>query len=226
MYQKTKQWISPEEYLAIEREAEFKSEYIAGEIYAMAGASPRHTLISANTIASLTVRLRGRQCTVHTGDQRVKVGPTGMYAYPDVVVVCGIPRFDDKQKDTLLNPTLLVEVLSRSTEDHDRTTKFYHYRKLESLTDYLLISQDSALVEHRTRQGSDRWLMSFFMGLETVVPLATLGCELPLAEIYDKIEWPDEDAARGWLRAVREAQEPYGSQPRIGEPSWLGEGAA
>lgn len=209
MHQRQQSWITPEDYLAWERQADTKSEYWNGEIYAMAGASPRHTLIAANTITSLSIRLRGRQCTVHTGDQRVKVSPTGMYVYPDVVIVCGTPRFDDIHKDTLLNPTLLVEVLSNSTEDHDRTTKFYHYRTLESLTDYLLISQDSALVEHRARQGSHRWLMSFYMGLETIVPLESIGCELPLVEIYDKIEWPNEDAAQGWLRAIKEPQATY-----------------
>lgn len=209
MFQERKQWISPEEYLALERQAQTKSEYWNGEVYAMAGASARHTLITANAITSLSIHLRDRQCTVHTGDLRIKVSPTGMYAYPDVVVVCGTPRFDDKQRDTVLNPTVLVEVLSKSTESYDRGTKFEHYRTLESLADYVLISQDRALVEHRMRQEAERWLMSYYMGLQTIVPLASIGCELPLAEIYHKVEWYDDDAARGWLRAVKEAQEPY-----------------
>jgi Uma2 family endonuclease len=132
-----------------------------------------------------------------------------MYAYPDIVVACGTPRFDEKQQDTLLNPTILVEVLSKSTESYDRTTKFYHYRTLESLSDYVLISQDSALVEHRVRQTANRWLVSFYMGLEAAVPLESLDCELPLAEIYDHVEWQDEDAASGWLRAVKEPQATY-----------------
>jgi Uma2 family endonuclease len=209
MHQRQQSWITPEDYLAWERQADTKSEYWNGEVYAMAGASPRHTLITANTITSLSIRLRGRPCTVHTGDLRIKISPTGMFAYPDVVVVCGAPRFDDKQQDTVLNPAVLVEVLSKSTESYDRGTKFEHYRTLESLTDYVLISQDHALVEHRARQGADRWLMSYYMGLDTILPLEWLGFGLPLAEIYDKVGWDDDDAARGWLRAVKEPQEPY-----------------
>ncbi len=209
MHQRDHSWISPEDYLAWERQAETKNEFVNGEIIAMAGASPNHTLIAANTIIGLGSRLKGGPCRVHAGDLRVKVNPTGMYAYPDIVVVCGTPRFDEKQQDTLLNPTVLVEVLSKSTESYDRTTKFYHYRTLESLSDYVLISQDSALVEHRVRQTANRWLVSFYMGLEAAVPLGSLDCELPLAEIYDHIEWQDEDAASGWLRAVKEPQAIY-----------------
>lgn len=197
-------YVTPQEYLERERRAETKSEYFNGEIYALAGASLRHTVIAANVIATFHAQFRGRPCTVHTGDLRVKVNPTGLYTYPDVVVVCGQPTFDDAQKDTLLNPTLIVEVLSESTEAYDRARKFDHYRKLESLTDYLLISQDLALVEHRVRQSADKWLIGFFMGLDTVVAIPSLDCELPLADVYDKIDWPDEDAARGWLRAIKE----------------------
>lgn len=202
-------YVTPQQYLELERRAEAKSEYFNGEVYALAGASPRHTTIAANVIISLGLQFRGRPCTVHTGDLRVKVNPTGLYTYPDVVVVCGQPKFDDARKDTLLNPTLIVEVLSESTEAYDRTRKFEHYRTLESLTDYLLISQDAAWIEHRARHATDRWLIGFYMGLETVVPISSLGCELPMAEVYDKIDWPDEDSARGWLRAVKEPAMEY-----------------
>lgn len=207
--QETQPWVSPQEYLHLERRAATKSEYFNGQIYALAGASPRHTAIAANVITALHARFKGRPCTVHTGDLRVKASPTGLYTYPDVVVVCGQPRFDDAQKDTLLNPTLIVEVLSESTEAYDRGRKFDHYRRIESLTDYLLIAQDAALIEHRSRQSVDQWLVGFYMGLETSVPLPSLDCSLPLVEAYDKVDWPDEGAARGWLRAVKEPQEEY-----------------
>ena len=209
----TQIWMSPQEYLDQERLATTKSEYFNGEVYALAGASPRHTAIAANVIAALHARFKGRPCTVHTGDLRVKVSPTGLYTYPDVVVVCGQPKFDDAQKDTLLNPTLIVEVLSESTEAYDRGRKFDHYRRIESLTDYVLVSQESALIEHRSRQSANKWLVSFYMGLKTVVPLPTLDCELPMTEVYDKIDWPDEDSANGWMRAVKEPTEEYQVEP-------------
>lgn len=210
MYQvKTNPRFTPQEYLALERAAEEKSEYYNGEIFAMAGASRTHNVIVTNTVAHLNTQFRRRGCELYSNDMRVKVSPTGLYTYPDVVVVCGSPRFDDEQEDTLLNPTLLVEVLSKSTEDYDRGRKFEHYRTLESLTDYVLISQERALVEHRVRRADNRWLVSFYMGTETSVPIESLGCELALADIYDKIEWADEDSARGWLQAVKEPAEAY-----------------
>jgi Uma2 family endonuclease len=209
MHRQQNLYVTPQEYLDAEREAEGKSEYWHGQIYAVAGASPRHTLIAANIIISLGSRLKGRPCQVHTGDLRVAVSSTGLYTYPDVVIICGQPKYEDYQKDTLVNPTILVEVLSKSTESYDRGAKFQHYRSLESLTDYLLVSQDTATVEHRVRQPDDRWLLGIYQGLDSAVPLSSIGCELPLAEVYDKIEWPDEDAARGWLRFVKEPSESY-----------------
>ena len=204
-----KLYLTPQEYLDYEREAETKSEYYNGEIYAMAGATREHSLIVTNTVLSLGTRLRGRRCEIYAADMRVKVSPTGLYTYPDVVVVCGLPRFDDAHKDTLPNPTLIVEVLSESTEAYDRTGKFEHYRKLESLTDYLLISQERAWIEHRARQSEIKWLIGFYMGMETVVPVPSIDCELRLSDVYDKIDWPDESSARGWLRAVKEPAPEY-----------------
>ena len=202
-------YITREVYLDLERQSETKNEYWDGEIYAMAGASPQHTLIAANIIISLGSQLKGRPCRVHTSDLRVKVSPTGLYTYPDIVIVCGQPKYEDRQKDTLLNPTVVVEVLSKSTESTDRGVKFEHYRTVESLTDYLLISQDTASVEHRMRQPDDRWLLSIYQGLDSVVPILSIGCDLPLAEVYEKVEWSSEDAARGWLRFVKEPSEAY-----------------
>lgn len=212
-------FITPEEYLELERQAETKSEYFRGETYAMAGASRAHNLIVTNAILNLGTRLKGRPCEIYANDMRVKVGPTGLYTYPDIVVVCGRPMFEDRCSDTLLNPTIIAEVLSQSTESYDRGIKFEHYRTLESLTDYLLISQDKASIEHRTRQSGDTWLLGIYQGVETIVPLSSLAVELPLAEIYDKIEWSDEYAARGWLRVVKEPQAEYRlDQP--GDPTY------
>src|SRR5947208_11419299 len=126
--------ITPEEYLAIDHKAEYKSEYFNGEMLAMSGASEQHVSIVANVMYLLVGQLKRRPCKAYSSDMRVKVSPTGLYTYPDVIVVCGQPQFADEQKDTLLNPTLIVEVLSESTKDYDRGEKFEHYRTLASLS--------------------------------------------------------------------------------------------
>src|SRR5215475_2138813 len=141
MCSQVRQRYTPEEYLALERQARCKSGYYAGEILPMAGASRWHNLIVANIVGELSLQLKGRFCTTYPSDMRVKVSATGLYTYPDVTVICGEPRFEDNQQDTLLNPTLIVEVLSESTEAYDRGGKFAHYRKLPSLMEYVLITQ-------------------------------------------------------------------------------------
>ena len=185
-----KSYLTPEEYLAIERKAEYKSEYFNGEMFAMAGASERHVLIVTNVVAELRGQLRRRPCTVYSTDLRVRVSPTGLYTYPDVVVVCGQAQFADDQKDTLLNPTLIVEVLSESTKDYDRGRKFEHYRTLTSLSEYVLIDQDKHHVEHFVRQPENRWLLSETNRLEDTIHLSSISCDLALAEVYDKVELP------------------------------------
>ena len=142
---------TPAEYLALEREADHKSEYLAGEIFALAGASEAHNTITLNFAAALHAQLRGRPCRVFANDLRVRVQASGLYTYPDVLALCGERRFEDAHRDTLLNPTLIGEVLSPSTEAYDRGKQFGHYRRLESLIDYLLIAQDEVRVEHYTR---------------------------------------------------------------------------
>ena len=204
-----KTFLTPEEYLAIERAAETKSEYFRGEVYAMAGASPRHTLIAANVVALLVGGLKKRSCTVHGSDLRLKVPVTGLYSYADVTVVCGKPQFEDRQQDVLLNPTVVFEILSRSTEAYDRGEKFENYRTLESLTDYILISQHRPAVEHFTRQPDETWLLRSYAGLEVVLSIPSIGCELPLAEIYDKVEWPEEETKTVGVRLVREESGDY-----------------
>ena len=183
-----KPYLSPEDYLALERSAEFKSEYFDGEIFAMAGASEPHNLITINTIRELSIQLKKRPCKAYANDMRVKVSPTGLFTYPDVIVVCGQAQFDDSQRDTLLNPTLIVEVLSDSTEAYDRGRKFEHYRKLESLMEYVLIAQHRPHVESYRRQPDQRWVLTESDGLESSLRLDAIDCELALAEIYDKVE--------------------------------------
>jgi Uma2 family endonuclease len=180
--------LTPEEYLATERQATYKSEYVNGEVFAMSGASPRHVLIVTNVVAELRQQLKQRPCTVYSTDLRVKVRPTGLYTYPDVIVVCGQPQFDDEQHDTLLNPTVLVEVLSESTKDYDRGGKFEHYRTLTSLTEYVLIAQDKYHVEHFVRQPDSRWLLAETNRLDDTIHLPSIACDLALTEVYDKVD--------------------------------------
>jgi len=179
-----------EEYLASECKAEYKSEYFNGEMFAMAGASERHVLIVTNLVAELRRQLKRRPCTVHSTVLRVRVSPTGLYTSPDVVVVCGQAQFADDQKDTLLNPTLIVEVLSEPTKDYDRGGKFEHYRTLTSLSEYVLIDQDKYHVEHFVRQPENRWLLSETNLLADTIHLSSIDCDLALTEVYDKVEMP------------------------------------
>ena len=185
--------LTPEEYLALERKATTKSEYLDGRMYAMSGASRAHNLITMNISSGLHAQLRERACEVYANDMRVKVSPTGLYTYPDVVVVCDEPRLEDSVSDTLLNPTVLVEVLSPSTEAYDRGEKFAHYRQLDSLQEYILVSQDCVRVEHYLRQG-EQWLLTEFSALDDRLYLASIECELSLREIYAKVTFSLDEA--------------------------------
>jgi len=185
--------LSPEEYLARERQAEIKSEYYDGEVFAMSGASRPHNLIVTNLVRDISLQLRDRDCEVYSSDMRVKVDPTGLYTYPDVVVVCGEPVFEDEQVDTLLNPTWLVEVLSTSSEACDRGKKFEHYRKLETLQGVALVAQDEAHAERFARQPDGQWLLGEASGLDAALHLESIDVTLPLADIYDKVSFEDEE---------------------------------
>jgi Uma2 family endonuclease len=175
------------EYLEAERAAETRHEFFDGEMFAMGGASERHNLIVTNLVRELSTRLKGSPCRTYANDMRVKVSSSGLFTYPDVVVVCGEPSFDDEQRDTLLNPQLLVEVLSTSTEAYDRGRKFEHYRTLDSFRDYLLVAQDRPHVEHYQRLEDGRWVMTEALRLEDEIGLGSLGFTLPLAEVYDRV---------------------------------------
>jgi Uma2 family endonuclease len=183
--------LTPEEYLAIERATEFKSEYIDGYIVAMVGASEPHNLIVTNSVRELSSQLKGRDCTVYSNDMRIDLRERKLFAYPDVVVVCGEPDLvADDFHDNLRNPVVIIEVLSQSTERYDRGLKFFKYRRIETLEEYVLIAQDRTLIEHYVRQPSGDWLMSEAFGLDAVIHLSSIGCDLRLSEIYDKVKFP------------------------------------
>jgi Uma2 family endonuclease len=191
-------WITPAEYLEIERTADNKSEYFAGEMFAMAGGSPEHNAIAFDVGGLLFSQLRGGPCQAFGSDQRVKVSETGLYTYPDLSVVCGEPRFEESTPRTLLNPTLIVEVLSPTAETYDREGKFEHYRQLESLQEYILIAQDRYRVERYLRQaGSEEWLFTAVIDPQGTVTLPSIGCKLALAEVYDRVQIAaDQDRLR------------------------------
>jgi Uma2 family endonuclease len=191
MVLQSKPRVTPAEYLAADRAAAHKSEYLGGEVFAMGGASERHNLIVVNVVAELRRQLKGRPCRVYPSDMRVRIKETGLYAYPDVTVVCGPADFDDEQRDTLLNPTLIIEVLSKSKESYDRGEKCAHYRKLLSLAEYVLIVQDKVLVEHYARQPEQQWLLSEASNLQQCLQLPAIQSTLDLADVYDKVDLAD-----------------------------------
>ncbi len=179
--------MSVEEYLAFERASGEKHEYRDGEIVAMVGASYRHNTIVGNVFASLRTRLRDGSCRVNFSDLRVQISGERFYTYPDLTVVCGPPRFSDDRQDTLLNPQIIIEVLSPPTQGYDHGGKFRHYRSIESLHEYVLIEQDSQRIEHFVRQASDLWLLSDTIGPDATLHLPTLDCAVPFAEIYEEV---------------------------------------
>jgi len=185
---------TPGEYLAFERaQSDAKHEYLDGRIIpmvetiqGMAGASLAHNRIVSNLVISLGTQMRGRPCDVFSSDMRIHIPITGLYTYPDIAALCDEPRFEDDQLDVLLNPSIIIEVLSPSTEAYDRGAKFDHYRSIETLQAYMLIAQDRAHVEQFERQGSG-WLLTVTKGLEASVRLEAIGCELALADVYERV---------------------------------------
>lgn len=183
--------LSTQEYLRLERAAEFKSEFFRGEIFAMAGGSPRHSLIKTNVTAELRSILRDRACTAYDSDLRVKVEATGLYTYPDASVFCEPLQFDDDRRDTVTNPTILVEVLSPSSEAYDRGKKFNHYRRIPSLREYLLVSQDEAKIERYSRNADETWTLTDATGMDALLNLPTLGIQLSLREVFSKVDFSE-----------------------------------
>ena len=187
--------LTPEQYLEIERKAEYKSEYYRGEMFAMAGARLAHNLLLAHLLRDIGQQLRGKPCEICPSDMRVLVSATGLYTYPDAVAYCGEPRLLDQHLDTLLNPQLIIEVLSPSTEAYDRGRKFEHYQSIDSLREYLMVSSDRIHADLYTRQPDDRWLLTSATRLEDSLDLQSVGCSIALASLYEKVDFA-ETAAR------------------------------
>lgn len=181
-------------YLAYERAAATRHEFIAGQVSAMAGASERHNLIASALSFRLYGQLLDRPCAVFQSDMRVQAADTA-YFYPDLAVVCGEAQYRDDQRDTLLNPSVLIEVLSPSTEDVDRGRKFLYYREIASLTDYVLVAQSRMQVEHYTRQAADRWLLTVLSQPTDVLTLDSIDCTLALSDIYRQVTFADDEDA-------------------------------
>ncbi len=185
--------ITPEQYLALERAAEFKSEYWDGQIYAMSGASRRHVLITGSIARKLGNLLEDQPCEIGTNDMKVRVFRRA-YLYPDIVISCGAPQYADDQQDVLLNPTVIVEVLSPSTADYDQGPKWDRYRSIPSLQQYVLVWQTEPRIEILSRQAPQDWHLHIVSGLESSCPFESLKCEVPMAEIYRQIQFdPPEE---------------------------------
>ena len=197
-----------ESYLAFERAAETKHEFISGEIVAMAGAMREHNLLTGNTARRLGNQLEGKTCETYSNDMRVHTTMKN-YVYPDVVVVCGKPHFADKVLDTLLNPVVVVEVLSHSSEARDRGEKFFNYRAIGSVQNILFISQREMRVEHYVRQPDSTWRLFDLSAADEWVNLASIGCALILAEIYERVEFQPEG----------EEDAPQSEEPEAGRDS-------
>jgi Uma2 family endonuclease len=182
-----KTFITPEQYLEIERKAEFKSEYYQGEMFLMAGASIPHNRLVGNLFAGLHQQLRSRPCSVFSNDMRIFVALTGLYTYPDVVAVCGELQILDTQKDTLLNPSVIAEVPSPSTEAYERGRKFEQYQSIESFKEYLLIASDRMHIDLYTRQADSRWLRASASRPDDSLELPSIGCRITVADLYEKV---------------------------------------
>ena len=179
-----KHLLTPEEYLELERKAEYRSEYYGGEMFATSGASRRHSRLGFQLNILIGEHLRNRPCEGYTNDMRVLVESNGLYTYPDLTVACGEPRFADDTFDTLLNPTLIVEILSPTTEDFDRGKKSHWYRSIPSLQEYLILAQDVAEATLYRRQSGGPWSVLDFTGLDAAIELTSIGYALRLRELY------------------------------------------
>jgi Uma2 family endonuclease len=183
-----KTFLTEEQYLEIERKANHKSEYFQGEMFAMAGAGEAHNLVAVNLIAILHAQFRSRDCRMYAADMRVRVNKSGLYTYPDVTAVCGPSQFFGDQRDTLINPTFIAEILSPSTEAYDRGRKFDQYKSIPSLREYLLVSSDRIHVDLLARQPDGRWILTSADSREESLELQSIGCRLSLSELYERVD--------------------------------------
>ncbi len=180
--------LTPEEYLEIERNAEFKSEYYNGEMFALAGASYVHNRITRNISKALGLQLKGKVCEEFQSDLKIKEKISGLFTYPDVVVIRGEPEFYDDEKDVVVNPAVIMEVLSKSTETYDRGFKFEWYRRIETLKDYFMVSQDKISIEYYTRNDDDSWTLKEFKKINQNIEIKSIGCILELKDVYYKVD--------------------------------------
>ena len=187
--QQDPQRMTEAEYLEFERTSEIKHEFLEGEVFAMSSASRAHNLVYVNLLRMLSTQLRGGTCEVYPSDMRVKIA-AGKYTYPDISIVCGEAQFTHDTLDNLTNPTIIIEVLSPSTEGYDRGKKFQNYRKMPSLREYILVSQDQYHIEHYHLQADGVWALVDVEGRESQLELMTVACQLPLAEIYERVTVP------------------------------------
>lgn len=191
-----KRYFTPAEYLDLEERADYRSQYVAGEIFAMAGAQPWHNEIAGNIFAGLHARFRGRPCKAYIADMRVHVPAGELWTYPDIAALCGEPKFEmSPNPHSLLNPQVIFEVLSPSTESFDRGAKFIRYRMMESLADYVLVASERMHVEHFSRNADGSWRLMEYSLPNVALKLASVDVELPLAEIYDRVTFPPENTA-------------------------------
>jgi Uma2 family endonuclease len=181
--------VTPDEYLAAERLSEYRSEYLDGGVHPMTGGTANHIRIVANLTYGLLNQLNDRDCDVLPTEMKVRLEESRKFFYPDVVVVCGELQFHDSRKDIILNPDLVVEVLSPSTEAFDRGAKFEAYRTIESLEEYLLVSQEKPLVEQYVRDGNGKWTFTAVEGLEGTLALPSIECTLNLSAVYKRVEF-------------------------------------
>ena len=182
--------LTPAEYLAQERVAPFKSEFFNGEVFAIAGASREYNRIKENLVGELFAHLKGTPCRSYSSDLRLLVEATGLYTYPDIILVCGTEKFDVLDKDTLTNPSAVIEILSPSTERYDRGAKFRNYQQIESLVEYLLVAQDEPVCERYIRQEGGSWGVVSFVGLEASLVLTSVQAEIAMADIFAGVEFP------------------------------------
>ena len=183
--------LTASEYLEIERHAKFKSEFFKGEIFAMARVSREHNMIKENLVGEVGARLKGGPCQTYSSDQRVFVEATGLYTYPDIIILCSPGTYDPADRDTLTNPTAIIEVLSPSTEKYDRGAKFRNYQRIPSLIEYVLVAQDEAVCERFVRQADGSWALVSFVELSATLTFTSVPVHIPLTDVYSGVTFPE-----------------------------------
>ena len=184
-------YISPEQYLEMERASEVKHEYYQGEVFAMSGASIPQNYVFHNVYGSLVISLKGKNCKPFGSDLRIHIPENGLYTYPDITIICGKPETTDNFEDSVTNPSVIIEILSKSTQDYDRGTKFALYRSIKSLKEYILVNSRAVSVEHNTRQPDNSWVLTEFKQLSDSFIISSIGLTLHLKDIYEDVTFEE-----------------------------------